>query len=319
MTDVQADPLSPLGALWYTSFDCSQLPTQTLVTYRDQLDLMPSDQFVWLLYHDRGLVPFYLWWAEVPLICYEIVEYHYPDGIRESHGCTSEIPLIVIAVQLDTNDMASVVIQEPFSSLSQMAVFAKKVLTIIRRLQSLRRRPRKHVPDRGDRGQPGRGAGGGCPPVPPFPGRHGHADSGHVEIERGKGSGEADRGKGSRGGYPPVGPFNCPNLDILSFSLGLTPPSQSLPGGSGTLHASPPPGLGFVPFQSPAGTSLGFSSFHAPPPPGTAGSSTPHQPLSQASSSDEEERMDDTDDVQHLGFGHRVGKKTTRFTPSDWP
>ncbi|KAI5657813.1 hypothetical protein M9H77_26606 [Catharanthus roseus] len=31
-------------------------------------------------------------------------------------------------------------------------------------------------------------------------------------------------------------------------------------------------------------------------------------------SSDDEEWMDDTDDVQRLGFGHRVGKKTTRNT-----
>ncbi|KAI5659632.1 hypothetical protein M9H77_28425 [Catharanthus roseus] len=35
--------------------------------------------FVWLPYHDYGLVPSDLWRAEVPLICYEIVEYHYPD------------------------------------------------------------------------------------------------------------------------------------------------------------------------------------------------------------------------------------------------
>ncbi|KAI5654241.1 hypothetical protein M9H77_31428 [Catharanthus roseus] len=40
-----ADPLAPLGAIWCTAFDCSQLPTHTLVTYRDQLDFMPSDQW----------------------------------------------------------------------------------------------------------------------------------------------------------------------------------------------------------------------------------------------------------------------------------
>ncbi|KAI5650351.1 hypothetical protein M9H77_36356 [Catharanthus roseus] len=42
--------------------------------------------------------------------------------------------------------------------------------------------------------------------------------------------------------------------------------------------------------------------FRAPPPLGTASSSTPHQPISQASSSNEEERTDDTDVIQHLGF-----------------
>ncbi|KAI5675319.1 hypothetical protein M9H77_06269 [Catharanthus roseus] len=41
---VQQDLLAPLGAMWCTLFDYSQLPTHTLITYRDQLDFMPSDQ-----------------------------------------------------------------------------------------------------------------------------------------------------------------------------------------------------------------------------------------------------------------------------------
>ncbi|KAI5672241.1 hypothetical protein M9H77_12605 [Catharanthus roseus] len=59
--------------------------------------------------------------------------------------------------------------------------------------------------------------------------------------------------------------------------------------------------------------------FRTPPPPGTSGSFTLYQPISEASSSDEEEREEDMDGVQHFGFGHRVGKKNVRFTPSDWP
>ncbi|KAI5662148.1 hypothetical protein M9H77_21471 [Catharanthus roseus] len=62
----------------------------------------------------------------------------------------------------------------------------------------------------------------------------------------------------------------------------------------------------------------GFFGFRAPLPPCTSGLSTPHQLISQASSSDEEEQEEDMDGVQHFGFGHRVGKKTVRFTPSDW-
>ncbi|KAI5671930.1 hypothetical protein M9H77_12294 [Catharanthus roseus] len=103
------------------------------------------------------------------------------------------------------------------------------------------------------------------------------------------------------------------------FSLGLTSASQPHPSGSGTSQMPPAPSLGFASFQSPHSTAYGFFGFQAPPPSGTAGSSTPHQPISQASSSDEEERQDDLDGVQALGFGHRVGKKTVRFTPSDWP
>ncbi|KAI5672240.1 hypothetical protein M9H77_12604 [Catharanthus roseus] len=44
ITEIQADPLAPLGKIWCTSFDCSQLSTHTLVTYRDQLDFMSSDE-----------------------------------------------------------------------------------------------------------------------------------------------------------------------------------------------------------------------------------------------------------------------------------
>ncbi|KAI5654520.1 hypothetical protein M9H77_31707 [Catharanthus roseus] len=92
--------------------------------------------------------------------------------------------------------------------------------------------------------------------------------------------------------------------------LGLTPDSQSLPIGSGTSQMPPAPGLGFTAFQSAA---YGSSGFQAPPSPGTAGSLTPHQPISQASSSDEEEGQD------ALGRGHRVEKKIVRFMPYDWP
>ncbi|KAI5656572.1 hypothetical protein M9H77_25365 [Catharanthus roseus] len=206
---------------------------------------------------------------------------------------------------MEVDDMTSVVIQQPPIDSSQMVVFAKKVQTIIRRcmvyiggtlgctplqhdiqqtfpVQPSRRSPREHVPERGARGvkrgarrQPGRGAGGGRPPVLPFPHKHEHVHPRHIEVERSEGSG---------GGQPTVDPFDSPNLDIPSFSLGLTPASQSLPGGSGTSQTPPPPTL-----------------------------------ISQASSSDEEEQADHMDGVQHYKFGHRVSKKTTRFTPSDWP
>ncbi|KAI5671654.1 hypothetical protein M9H77_12018 [Catharanthus roseus] len=86
------DPLAPLGVIWCTSFDCTQLPTHTLVTYRDQLDFMPSDQFVWLPYHGRDLVPSDLWGAEVPFICYEIVEYHFPRCVNRQFARDQHIP-----------------------------------------------------------------------------------------------------------------------------------------------------------------------------------------------------------------------------------
>ncbi|KAI5670989.1 hypothetical protein M9H77_11353 [Catharanthus roseus] len=162
------------------------------------------------------------------------------------------MPSDQISMLQDVDDMASVVIQELPTDPSQMAVFAKKTFPV----QPSRRHPREHVPDQGARGdkrgarrQPGRGAGGGRPPIPPFPDRHEHVDPRHVEVERGEGSG---------GGQPTIDPFDSPNLDIPSFSLGLTQPSQSLPSGSGTLQMPPPLDLGFALFQSPHSTSFGF-------------------------------------------------------------
>ncbi|KAI5671207.1 hypothetical protein M9H77_11571 [Catharanthus roseus] len=221
----------------------------------------------------------------------------------------------------EVDDMASVLIREPPSSPSQIVAIMKKVQTIIRRcmvsiggtlgctpsqydiqatfpVQLSRRHPREHVPDRGARGvkrggrrHPSRGAGARLPPVPPAPQRQEHVDPGSVVVERGEGSG---------GGQHYVDPFNSPHLDMPSYSLRLTPDSQSLPSGSGTSQMPPAP-------------IYGFGRFRAPPPLGTAGTSRPHQPISQASSSDEEEGQD------ALGRGHCVGKKTVRFAPSDWP
>ncbi|KAI5674117.1 hypothetical protein M9H77_14481 [Catharanthus roseus] len=192
---------------------------------------------------------------------------------------------------MEIDDMVSVVIQEPPSSPSHKAVFVKKVQTIIQRCMvyiggTLSCTPSQHNIQQ------------------TFPVQQLRRRSRELVPEQG-----AHGVK--RGAHRQPGHIPC-------FSLGLTPTSQSLPNGSGTVRAPPPPSLGFASFQSLHHTSLGFSSFRAPPPLGTAGSSTPHQPISQASSFDEEERGDDTDDLQHLGLGHRFGKKTTRFTPSDW-
>ncbi|KAI5673570.1 hypothetical protein M9H77_13934 [Catharanthus roseus] len=103
---------------------------------------------------------------------------------------------------------------------------------------------------------PGHGAGGGRPSVLPVLHRHEHFDPRHVEVEM---------GEGFEGVQPTVDPFDSPNLDIPSFSLGLTPASQSLPSGFGTSQTPPLPGLGFASFQAPHSTSFGFSGFRAPP------------------------------------------------------
>ncbi|KAI5667504.1 hypothetical protein M9H77_17357 [Catharanthus roseus] len=135
--------------------------------------------------------------------------------------------------------------------------------------------------------------------------------------KRGEGSGGC--GHGDLGSSDHIDPFDIPDLDMTSFSLSFTPPTQSHPGGLGTSYAPPPSGLGFSSFQAPPPLGLGFSSFQAPPSPGTVsssfqahptsgtvGSSTPHMPIYNASSSDSDERTDDATPAQQLGFGHRV-------------
>ncbi|KAI5663216.1 hypothetical protein M9H77_22539 [Catharanthus roseus] len=163
---------------------------------------------------------------------------------------------------MEVDDMATEVIQGSPSSPTEVASFAKKVQTIIRRcmvstggtlgctpsqqdihmtflVQPSRCRPRELVPDRG---------------------RHEHVDPEH-EVERDEESGGRGHVHGHVWASHHVDLFDSPDLDMPSFSLGLTPPSMSLPG---------------------------FSSFLAPPLPGTADSSTPYQPILYESSSDEE-------------------------------
>ncbi|KAI5656652.1 hypothetical protein M9H77_25445 [Catharanthus roseus] len=242
-------------------------------------------EFVWLSYHDCGLVPSDLWQAEVPLKCFEIVEYHH-------HG-------------REVDDMATEVIQGPPSSSTQIASFAKKVQTIIRGCMLSHLLPREPVSDLGARGVKrgarrllGCRARGGCTPVPPH---QGWMRTCRLRTWR----------------------RESPNLDFPTFNLGLTPPAQSHPGGLGISYAPPPSGILGSSIQAPPPPGLGFSSFQAPlplsiePPPGTVGSSTLHMPISYASSSDSDERTDDVTPKQQLGFDHHDGKKTTRFTPSD--
>ncbi|KAI5675437.1 hypothetical protein M9H77_06387 [Catharanthus roseus] len=174
--------------------------------------------------------------------------------------------------------MASVVLQEPPSSPSHMAILAKKMQTII--LRCMRTRTLR---------------------------------SWRRVCERSRG-----RGLGDLGSSYQVEPFDSLDIDMPSFSLGLTQPTQSHPPIS---YTPAPPSLGFSSFQSPHPPSIGSSSFQVPPPPHAVGSSTPHMPISIASSSYLDEHDDEPTDVvtpvQQLRFGYRVGKKTTGFTPSD--
>ncbi|KAI5661907.1 hypothetical protein M9H77_21230 [Catharanthus roseus] len=50
------------------------------------------NMFMWLPYYDCPLVPSDLWRAEVSLICYEIVEYHYPGHVMRQFAQAQMVP-----------------------------------------------------------------------------------------------------------------------------------------------------------------------------------------------------------------------------------
>ncbi|KAI5667080.1 hypothetical protein M9H77_16933 [Catharanthus roseus] len=117
-------------------------------------------------------------------------------------------------------------------------------------LQELsRRRPREHVLDRGARGVKRL-----LEDILAVEQEHKHADPGPTVVERGEGTGS---------GQPYADPIDSPNLDMPSFSLGLTLASQPHPSGAGTSQMPLVPGLGFASFQSPHSTAYGFFGFRA--------------------------------------------------------
>ncbi|KAI5683131.1 hypothetical protein M9H77_04359 [Catharanthus roseus] len=207
MTDVQDDPLAPLSAIWCISFDCSQLLTHTLVTYRDQLDCMLSNQFVWLPYHDRGLVPSNLWRAEI-------------RGNGHTYWGTQHASHVEIwhKWRLHIRDGPTLTVE----------VLSYPSDKYIRWIQKITR-----------------------------------------EVDD-MGVGSEGRGLGDLGSSYQVEPFDIPDLNMPSFSLGLKQPTQSHPPKS---YASLPPGLGFSSFQSPHPPGIGSSSFQAPLAPRTGSSS----------------------------------------------
>ncbi|KAI5664045.1 hypothetical protein M9H77_23368 [Catharanthus roseus] len=170
--------------------------------------------------------------------------------------------------------MASVVIQEPYLSPSQMTIFAKKVQTIIRRcmvsigstlgstpshhdiqqkflVQSTCPRPRELVELRG--------ALVDC------------LVAGHVEAGL---------------------------LLLLTLIVDMQPQVVEERWGRDLEDLPHPPGIGSSSFQAPLAQRTVSSSFQAPPPPPyTVGSSTQHMPISTAYSSESDEHDDEPTDV----------------------
>ncbi|KAI5674270.1 hypothetical protein M9H77_14634 [Catharanthus roseus] len=236
---VYLDPLPPLGAIWCTSFDLNQLSTHVLLTYRDQLNFMPSDhfaaQFVWLPYLDRGLVPSDLRQTElVPAACDALLDLHRLQLRRNDHTYwasqhTSHVEVCHQGRQ-HIRDGLVLPIEDLSSPRDDYIKWYRDVLRVY--IGNPARRNTRSI------GYQSAGLDRrmmiGRAPIPPHLSRQGgHVDPGH----RGEGGG----GSGGRGREDPRfdisgDPFDSPNLDALTFSLGLTPPIQSHQSRSGTSY-----------------------------------------------------------------------------------
>ncbi|XP_022877752.1 uncharacterized protein LOC111395817 isoform X2 [Olea europaea var. sylvestris] len=95
-------PAAPYGSRWNIGFKLDSVGTHVLVLYRDQLDNMKDDQFVWEPYPDDVLasLPQYcisgrrIWQTVSPLICFDVVEFHHPDRALRQFGQQQTIPAV---------------------------------------------------------------------------------------------------------------------------------------------------------------------------------------------------------------------------------
>ncbi|CAA0814025.1 Serine/threonine-protein phosphatase 7 long form homolog [Striga hermonthica] len=93
-------PAPPYGSRWNIGFKLESVGTHVLVLYRDLLDNMKDDQFIWEPYSldVLGILPEYclsgrrIWQTVAPLICFDVVEFHHPDRALRQFGQQQPIP-----------------------------------------------------------------------------------------------------------------------------------------------------------------------------------------------------------------------------------
>ncbi|XP_051135099.1 serine/threonine-protein phosphatase 7 long form homolog [Andrographis paniculata] len=94
-------PAAPYGSRWNVGFKLESVGKHVLVRYRDQLDNMKDDQFVWEPYPLDVLdgLPEYcisgrrIWQSVSPLICFDVVEFYHPDRVLRQFGQQQPIPV----------------------------------------------------------------------------------------------------------------------------------------------------------------------------------------------------------------------------------
>ncbi|KAK7271544.1 hypothetical protein RJT34_27521 [Clitoria ternatea] len=90
---------NPYGARWFTG-DTNTTARGDLDHYRQVFDMMKRDEIIWEPYPDDTLGTLCeiclrgrdAWRATVPLICFQIVEWHQPDRVMRQFGMQQHIP-----------------------------------------------------------------------------------------------------------------------------------------------------------------------------------------------------------------------------------
>ncbi|XP_028114200.1 serine/threonine-protein phosphatase 7 long form homolog [Camellia sinensis] len=92
-------PAGPRGSRWRVDMSHEVVSTHVVVVYRDQLDRMIDGEFIWQPYADvLQTLPDYcrlgedIWMARVPLICFDVVEWHLPDRVLRQFGRVQAVP-----------------------------------------------------------------------------------------------------------------------------------------------------------------------------------------------------------------------------------
>ncbi|MFS7960745.1 putative protein-serine/threonine phosphatase [Helianthus anomalus] len=95
---------------WKGSLTCTDVSTHCLRTYRSQLQSMTKATFNWRPYDDivgrlpdicrRGMG---IWRSCCPLLCYSVVEHHYPQRVMRQFGMFQYIPNPIV---IDHNEHA---------------------------------------------------------------------------------------------------------------------------------------------------------------------------------------------------------------------
>uniref|UniRef100_M1CP41 Serine/threonine-protein phosphatase 7 long form homolog n=1 Tax=Solanum tuberosum TaxID=4113 RepID=M1CP41_SOLTU len=93
-------PKGPHATRWFARFSWTDTTKHVLKVFRDALDSMTEDQFIWEPYSDELIesLPDYcrigrdIWRVRAPIFCWDVVEVHLPDRVMRQFGLKQMIP-----------------------------------------------------------------------------------------------------------------------------------------------------------------------------------------------------------------------------------